>query len=154
MKRQKRRRVREVTVSYFLRDGALISLHLEAVCRLAEPTASAARSCNSASHGWMQRSWWWSMYLHINQCKDQDCVDVQQILVNLCFLCQCVCYCCWRFDFSAVCLLMRGDLTDCPMWLILWQPPTPNTHINTQRTPFKIKEKSYYTKVAPAKVTQ
>lgn len=71
----------------------------------------------------------------------------------VCLLCSSVCvYCCyWGLAFSAVCLLMRGDLTDCHMWLILRRAalcstPTPpptcpaRPHLSC-RIPFKSKRK-------------
>lgn len=51
---------------------------------------------------------------------------------------------------SAACLLMRGDLTDCPMWLIwrrakLCSTPTAITPVGAQRTPFRSKRKLTHT---------
>lgn len=51
---------------------------------------------------------------------------------------------------SAACLLMRGDLTDCPMWLIwrrakLCSTPTAITPVGAQRAPFRSKRKLTHT---------
>lgn len=62
----------------------------------------------------------------------------------------CMCFYFCGNLLSAACLLMRGDLTDCPMWLIwrrakLCSTPTAITPVRAQRTPFRSKRKLTHT---------
>lgn len=99
---------------------------------------------------------------NINQPKEKGKSDHNVFYVRVC-LCEAWCVFSW-FASSAACLLMRGDLTDCPMWLLLrrgsaaLKPPRKDP-IRAQRIPLKSERKPtvtdwHDTKVAPAKVTQ
>lgn len=89
---------------------------------------------------------------------DGVCICVKPVLCgkSLCLswcasLSACVCVFISAEDLlSAACLLMRGDLTDCPMWLIsrrakLCSTPTARTPVGAQRTPFRSKKKLTHT---------
>lgn len=116
-------------------------------------------SCSSASHGRMQTSWRWSMYLHINQIKEKDHRDVQENLIMICVLYLC------GWGAMSLCVIVVGDLFSLPhtsWWEVTWQTVPCDLSWDghrAQRIPFKCKRKLTFThlldtKVAPAKVTQ
>lgn len=134
-----RRRVREVTVSYFLWDAALISLHLEAV------GGSQITSCSTVLH----KPTVINVFAHKSVLlRRKSCRCATNSDHNVSFFVRA--RACLRVTsvedlLSAACLLMRGDLTDCPMWLIwrrakLCSTPTARPHRSSENT-FKSKRK-------------
>lgn len=99
---------------------------------------------------------------NINQPKEKGKSD-HNVFMYVC-VCEAWCVFSW-FASSAACLLMRGDLTDCPMWLLLRRgsaalnPPPQRPHQSSENTVEKREEThrhrlTRYKNLAPAKVTQ